>query len=261
VLRSYDSRFRKTERSPVIYRDEKCEDIVGGPVEVVLESPAERSKEKEDRGVDPPWTNTCAIQLQIIAFPYKEGNHYASKPTDFIPIIEQLIKLHKLGYVHGDIRGYNVVFGDKSGLIDFDFGGIAGIGTYPQGYRQDLRDGCRLGNGDAARADHILEAFQDWFAFGKLMFSVHDWKAPLYSTLDADSRLRFFETSSKWNKLESQPLSDDLEILKDDLRFFDKHWTVRPTTIFAEELALFKSQERMDTYGGATGSPQPMGNG
>ena len=261
MLRSYDSRFRKTERCPEIYRDEECKDIVGGQVDVVLEIPAEGSTKEEDRGDDPPWTNTCAKQLQIIAFPYKVGNHYASKPTDFIPIIAQLIKLHGLGYVHGDIRGYNVVFGDKSGLIDFDLGGIAGVRTYPQGYRQSLNDGCRLGTGVAGQDDNKLSIYHDWFAFGKLMFSVHDWKAPLYSALDADSRLRFYETSTRWNKLESQPSSEDLQQLKKDLQYFEEHWTVCPEKVFAKELDRFKVQERMDTFGGATGSPQPMGNG
>ena len=261
MLRSYDCRFRKTDRSPEIYLDSRCKDVVGGEVTVVVESPAGVSTEIVYHDDDPLWTISKPNQLRIIALPYKKGTHGASKPVDFVPLIDQLIKLHGLGYVHGDIRGFNVVFGDEGGLIDFDFGGIAGKRTYPQGYRQSLRDGCRLGTGDAALAYHKFEFYHDWFALGNLMFFFHDWNAPLYAALDTASRLRFYETSTKWNKLESQPSSDDLQQLKDDLQYFEEHWTVCPTKIFAEELAFLMDQERMDTYGGATGSPKPMANG
>ena len=135
------------------------------------------------------------------------------------------------------------------------------VGRY--GFRQVVgeRDGCRLGTGDAALAYHKFEFYHDWFALGNLMFFFHDWNAPLYAALDTASRLRFYETSTKWNKLESQPSSDDLQQLKVDLQYFEEHWTVCPTKIFAEELAFLMDQERMDTYGGATGSPKPMANG
>ena len=48
-----------------------------------------------------------------------------------------LDKLHKEGYVHGDIRLANLIFGDDSRdgyLIDYDLSGRHGISTYPAGY-------------------------------------------------------------------------------------------------------------------------------
>jgi tRNA A-37 threonylcarbamoyl transferase component Bud32 len=66
----------------------------------------------------------------------------ARKLTSFVPVISQLEALHSKGFVHGDIRGFNVVFGktDEEGwLIDFDFGGKLGR-KYPKGYRTALDD-------------------------------------------------------------------------------------------------------------------------
>jgi tRNA A-37 threonylcarbamoyl transferase component Bud32 len=76
--------------------------------------------------------------LEIIAIEYKPGRHVARTPSEFIPVIEQLELLHSHGYVHGDIRAFNVVLAGKDdvvlagkdekgvpGLIDFDLGGKA----------------------------------------------------------------------------------------------------------------------------------------
>jgi hypothetical protein len=77
-------------------------------------------------------------KLLVIAAPYREGRHCAQTPAEFEPIISELEKLHKAGFVHGDIRGFNTVFTDVPGhgwLIDFDFGGKEDEATtvYPEG--------------------------------------------------------------------------------------------------------------------------------
>eukprot|EP00980_Cylindrotheca_fusiformis_P020893 scaffold7903_cov75-Cylindrotheca_fusiformis.AAC.2 len=79
------------------------------------------------------------LLMMIIAVPYRPGSHIARKPKDFVPIIKQLQELHNMGFVHGDIRAFNTVFGEKenegSWLIDFDTGGkIGGSTKYPTGY-------------------------------------------------------------------------------------------------------------------------------
>ena len=173
------------------------------------------------RGFDAFWACPSSRTPQIIAFPYKSGMHHASRPADFIPVIDELNKLHRLGYVHGDIRGFNVLFGEKGGLIDFDLGGIPGK-PYPKGYRQKLNDGWRLGNGDAEQTDDVgqtdnqLQFYHDWYALGKLMFSFHRWTAPPNSASDAD-RQRYSKTSSNWGDLESDPTDADIDELKRDL--------------------------------------------
>ena len=90
------------------------------------------SDEKDDN----LWT--AGRSLQVIVTPYRPGTHFATKPTSFLPIIDDLEKLHDKGFVHGDIRGFNTVFDREHGrgcLIDFDFGGKVGMVKYPEGYQ------------------------------------------------------------------------------------------------------------------------------
>lgn len=84
--------------------------------------------------------------LLIISIPYYDGKRYATRPNHFLPIINQLEHLHVAGYVHGDIRAYNMVFHhDKETadvtdgrLIDFDIGGPIESDTtrYPVGQKR-----------------------------------------------------------------------------------------------------------------------------
>ena len=76
------------------------------------------------------WEVSKERGLLVIATPYRDGEHVARKLTSFVPVISQLEALHSKGFVHGDIRGFNVVFGtredkEEGWLIDFDFGGYA----------------------------------------------------------------------------------------------------------------------------------------
>ena len=209
---------------------------------MVEKSPAEGSTEASVCDDDAFWSSSSTTHLQIIALPYKNGKHYATNPTDFIRIIDQLEKLHSLGYVHGDIRAFNVLFGDEGSLIDFDFGGIPGK-AYPQGYKQMLSDGWRLGTGDSERDDNKLQFYHDWYALGILMFTIHDWNEPPNAS-DA-SQIRFtFKLQRKWNNLDSTPTPAEIEKLKEDLKYFNQqHWTVSPSRRFARDLARFQEQK------------------
>jgi len=147
VLRSYDSRFRETNRSSEIYRSKECHSIVGEGA-VVLELSAEDAANEFIHNND---KNPESRTLEIIATPYREGVHEAKLPKAFLPIIDQLQELHEKGFVHGDIRAFNTVFGetaDEGWLIDFDFGGKVGATVYPSGYRAVLEDGLRLGESE-----------------------------------------------------------------------------------------------------------------
>ena len=67
--------------------------------------------------------------LQIIATPSHVGEHLASRPNQFLPIIKHPEDLHSKNYLHGDIRAYNMVLHNDppenpfGKLIDFDYGG------------------------------------------------------------------------------------------------------------------------------------------
>ena len=49
-------------------------------------------------------------------------------------MIKELIKLHERKYCHGDVRGSNIIFGDTSVLIDFDYAGPVEGSVYPASY-------------------------------------------------------------------------------------------------------------------------------
>eukprot|EP00980_Cylindrotheca_fusiformis_P015694 scaffold4526_cov87-Cylindrotheca_fusiformis.AAC.1 len=150
VLRSYDNRFRKTNRSPDVYLSPECRNVVGD-VRTIVKIPGEQEQDEAvpDSCDDDEkfWYRSQDRGLLIIAVPYRRGGHVATSPGAFVPIIDQLDKLHKKGFVHGDIRAFNTVFGENKNqgwLIDFDFGGKDGSVVYPEGYRQSLVDGDRI---------------------------------------------------------------------------------------------------------------------
>jgi serine/threonine protein kinase len=116
-------------------------------------------------------------RLLILSVPYHPGRHYATSLAEYVPLVEKLKALHEAGYVHGDIRCFNIVFSEEdSHFIDFDLGGKTddnGDGPpYPLGYAFTLRDGIRRGTvGEAIRDVH------DWSALVSAFFYIH-WIDP-----------------------------------------------------------------------------------
>ena len=132
---------------------------------------------------------SCYLGLQfkfltlVISIPYHFGVHYATHPCHFLPIINHLESLHRQGFVHGDIRAYNMVlaYDDtdatnmcekkavKGWLIDFDYGGKHNSVVYPKGYKQLLADGDRPGE-----ADEHITIMDDWKSlFGLILTKYH----------------------------------------------------------------------------------------
>ena len=60
--------------------------------------------------------------------------------------------------------------------------------------------------------------------------------------------------------MKSSPTGADIEALKRDLHCFNQHWSVRPEETFSVELDLFQEHKPMETFGGATGSPNLKSN-
>lgn len=128
VLRSYDTRLRATQRRPFLYLEEEK----GGSVIFPGENVAQKVLTIDDSENDVldfgdsqsdsgdttlhrrDWLWEFRGKLLVIATLYLVGRHYATKPTNFLPIIEHLERLHKLGYVHGDIRAFNMVLGGSA---------------------------------------------------------------------------------------------------------------------------------------------------
>ena len=220
MIRIYDNRFGKTDRSPIVYQ-EATKEIVGLTKEIDTEFL--RTKEETSIIKFPAGGN-----VTLIATPFRDGFHYASKPTDFVPLIEQLRLLHKQGFVHGDIRGFNTVIDTRrrgSWLIDFDFGGKVGEAVYPPGYKSALTDGYRFGE-----AGEVIKKWQDWYGLGKLIFQFHCF----YEGQGADDLI--YEWRRKLGDCEDK---DDVDL--DGLILFlqsldENGYKVKPEALFADEL-------------------------
>lgn len=261
MLRSYDSRFRPTNRSPEIYLSPDCGDIVGGEPTEVAKFPEDFDTAACNLGDnggscddDSFWSSKSQGRgLLIIATAYRPGGHVAKTAKGFLPIIDQLELLHKKDFVHGDIRAFNTVFGEQDSegwLIDFDFGGQAGKTCYPDGYRQDLADGNRIGS-----EKEKIEKWHDWYALGQLIFNVHNIKKP--NGVSEEQELKGFRMGEFWvQDIKAEPSESEKEELKKFLREIDAQgWQVRPSLKFQTALNGTSTGLIRGTHKGATGSP------
>jgi hypothetical protein len=151
----------------------------------------------------------------------------------------------------GDIRAFNTVFGNESNepgcLIDFDFGGRKGERRYPEGYRQALVDGSRVGRG----GEKILE-WHDWFALGQLIFTIHGFRAPPGKSLSGD-------VSEFWSYLEGAPTQMEIQALKRLLSLLEEEgWRVEPKPPFRQAHQEIAASGATDVN--ATGSPPKKSN-
>jgi hypothetical protein len=160
------------------------------------------------------WMWKMQGELVVISIPFVEGNHFASTVEDFIPVVRTLQRMHEEGYVHGDIRCFNIVFG--KGLIDLDFGGRIESAKYPPGYNIRILDGERLG-----RASQNITKWHDWYALIHVIFRLHDLQYPKNESMERLHRRDRFLSNAR---------TDDVESLAMDLKSFlldvKDTWTV-----------------------------------
>jgi serine/threonine protein kinase len=224
VCRAYDNRFRFTLRDPVVYFDR---DIVQGTDMVVVLGDEDHLKlqhvkvREQVRERDWLWNKGG---LTIISTPFLEGRHWAESPAEFVPVVKFLELMHSKGYVHVDIRAFNMLIckDSKSRLIDFDMSRKIDTGPkYPANYQDLLADGKRMG-----QSGKLVTKWDDWAALLNVIFEVH--KPEPTTTPD-------FEIFRVWRELVNFPLSDpetaNLEGLAVDLIKFlndiEGKWTLQ----------------------------------
>jgi hypothetical protein len=120
--------LRATERRPLLYlaKDEARKSVLFPEEQVaqtVLAFPDDATNAIEFGDLLPEadklhmrdwlWKGRTG-KLLVIATPYRHGRPYAKQPTDFLPVIEHLERLHQLGFVHGDIRAFNMLLGGST---------------------------------------------------------------------------------------------------------------------------------------------------
>jgi hypothetical protein len=238
----------------VIYLNKACRAIVGGEAEEILNikgnlvSPSDSKDDDDDL-----WTP--GNSLRVIRTPYRPGFHVATKPTSFLPIIDDLVKLHDMGFVHGDIRGFNTVF-DENGwgcLIDFDLGGEHGNAQYPRGYQHLLDDGKRL----RADGSSMIEKWHDWFALGRLIFEIHTIVLP--DAAPPEDWKKLAKLDKAWAYRREDPTREMIDDLKTFLTEAEQaEWKVQPNLTFSGEVNRIFGLEKAGMEGTnprATGSP------
>jgi hypothetical protein len=127
---------------------------------------------RRDPVISQDWIPNCKVvahqqDFTLISYPIIEGNTTARYASEFVPLFEQLEKLHAKGLVHGDIRAYNMLFPRTGGiLIDFDYSGKDAVKQYPDGFWTDLPDTKRH---KRAVAGALLRKEHDCFSLGAVL--------------------------------------------------------------------------------------------
>jgi hypothetical protein len=190
-----------------------------------------------------------------------------------LPIIKHLESLHSQGFVHGDIRAYNMVLpreaakADEGWLIDFDYGGKADIVTYPKGFKQVLADGARPG-----RAGNQITITDDWRSLFGLILHRYDFlpkSGGEYRYAD-EAKLKklksqltiFYKTESTVETRNEISLWESpAALLREYLELVSKDYTIEPELTFMENMkdcGLWDNPNRngKNASGAATGSPK-----
>jgi serine/threonine protein kinase len=240
--------------------------------------PMEFGNRGENRNLtnSPDWLWEFKGQLMILSSPHIPGSHYATSVSQLQAAVEQLESLHNKGYVHGDIRAFNIIFGPGTAdLIDFDIGGVENRDStvYPEGYNQALRDSHRLG-----KAGKPITKRHDWRALCMVLFSLHIVLPPprenansdpqdapespgfafqqMKDTLNEQSNLLRRETLLQRFAATQDPSPDEIRELKVLLEAIGS-WNVGPSIEFQDRLStvgLLGSSSAKDTSQLATGS-------
>ena len=133
-------------------------------------------------------------QVEVISVPFYQGCHECKNIRQAITLIEWFIELHGKGFVHGDIRAFNLVFSDDgSKPIDFDFGGAIDKTKFPPGYVEELKDGRR-----SLRAPcELITPEHDLFALKYVLLILHTIEIPKF--LNNDQKMSFFPLKDSLN--------------------------------------------------------------
>ena len=102
----------------------------------------------------------------VLVYDKIEGTHHPQNLNQVLHILKQLCNLWEKNLCHGDIRLANIIFGDNSHLIDYDFCGEDGVATYPDGFNREIKDTIRH---KYAKAYNVLKKEHDWFSMQAIL--------------------------------------------------------------------------------------------
>jgi hypothetical protein len=271
LYRAYDTRLRPTERRSDLYLEPN---VFGNPCDAIAKSVFKIVDQMAIRrpqiGSAIDWLWDYKGELQVISTTYHDGIHYATHPLHFLPIIKNLESLHSQGFVHGDIRAYNMVLpreaanADEGWLIDFDYGGKADIVTYPTGYKQVLADGVRVGK--AGRQITIMDDWRSLFGLILHKYELLSKKRGEFGDLEQITNLReamqiYYDPDPETSIYEVSDYKYPAELLRGYFELVSKGYTIKPELTFMENMkdcGLWNNPIRIgkNASGAATGSPK-----
>lgn len=91
---------------------------------------------------NPTLEHFCNERIAYLKYKYIHGSHKPRNLASILDVIRSLKKIHETGYVHGDIRVSNIVYGshtDSGTIIDCDFASTEGA-EYPQCFSSDVAE-------------------------------------------------------------------------------------------------------------------------
>jgi serine/threonine protein kinase len=242
VIRSYDSRFHRADRSPKVYLETTI--VPGAKLLFVLQNTNHLELQDNVDCSDREWLwRPNGGGLMIISTPFYEGCHWAESPSEFVPIALHLDEMHAKEIVHADVRAYNInIRKDSTGrscLIDFDFSGkideATGTPTYPEGCQQVLVDGLRKG-----KPGRQVTKWHDWAALLDVIFRVHGLEPP--SRVDDDDLDILWRELKQCMKVDPGTVQGLGHKLVTFLNKVDGTWTFTRDSSFIEELDDWRLQ-------------------
>jgi hypothetical protein len=184
-------------------------------------------------------------QFVAIVVPYRHGVHYATNLKDFKPVLRHLRRLHALGFVHGDVRGFNMAMNneDEGHLIDLDYGGkvkcnFGNPPRYPEGYNFGLADGDR----EEQPERNLITMKDDLQAMTNYMCRLYVPVPDDYQGSASFGRLSHLQLGLVERAIRLEEGLDEALTLNDELfQFADEAgWNVRPaSTRLRKALARF----------------------
>jgi serine/threonine protein kinase len=253
VFRCYDNRLRYTDRRPDVYLESyifpRAKEFfrIKDSERPILNFGKQDFCDDYDHSNDPDWLWKFRGQLMVISTQYLHGKHYAESPLQLLALVLHLEQLHSIGYFHGDIRGYNIVFqkeanvgnkdrdnvleGHRGYLIDFDFAGNKGAEStkYPRAYQRSLPDGSRLG-----KAGDKITLHHEWFSLKHILFDLHIMVSP-----DDPTTALINKRQSLLLKFaaDGAPTEAEIQDLKEFLVEIHQHgWKIVPSASFKIQL-------------------------
>jgi hypothetical protein len=234
VIRAYDNRVRQTSRSPYLYHNWSK---IKGDTKHVVNWTEDNNGEINENTIefrDMTYMQQSTLfrsdekcgKVEVIAVPFVPGSHACSNVHEALCLTRFIKEMHKEGFVHGDIRALNIVFaGDKTILIDYDFGGIDGQVEYPPGYEKVLPDGGRgsANQGEMITSERDTEALH--YVLGVLHFL--DTRAPSASHTDWNIMRSFIRPLDEVESMLSGMENWTLELGFDFRLFLTKHDNIK----------------------------------